>query len=278
MAGYSNSMSYLKKPEDLKNLEYSCLVVVSFLELVNKNLRAGQDCGEWNAFVEDFFKFYKVVPSFKNHMGYKYSVCISINDEIVHGTAPFGKFIPNDCVVTFDCGCIYEGMYSDTAKTIIVGTVDPEVYKALEICKQSLQAAIEVCKSGVKVRDISRAIDNIVGPSGFGNVIDLGGHGVGYEVWADPYISHKPIAHHDQKKSLFTNKMICIEPMLTLGSHMVKEDKDGWTIRTIDGSMAVHQEHELIITKDGCKILTDIPEDRWLALPEELKVKYPNLF
>jgi methionyl aminopeptidase len=272
-------MSYLKQPSDLPNLERSCLILMSFLYLAQTNVKAGQDCGDWDDFTFDFFKFYEAKSSFLGHYGYKYNVCISIADEIVHGVAPHGKKIPNNCVVTFDCGAIYKGMYSDSAKTIVVGKVSDEILDLIETCQKALDAGISVCKSGMKVRDIAIAVDKVVSQTSYGNVIDLGGHGVGYEVWSEPYISHKPIQHYDQKKSMFTNKIICIEPMLTMGDFKVKEDEtDEWTIRTADGSIAVHFEHELIITKDGCKVLTDIQVKDMLPLPNELKEKYLQLF
>jgi methionyl aminopeptidase len=271
-------MSYLKHESDLPNLKQSCKILMSVLDVAEKKLKAGHDCGEWNAFIGDFFAAYDAKPSFLGHYGYKYNVCISVNDEVVHGIAPYGKLIPDNSVVTFDCGAIYKGMFSDSAKTIIIGAVDPKIEKMLEVCKESLKAGIAVCKSGVKVRDIGVAIDKVVAAHGYGNVVDLGGHGVGYEVWSEPYISHKPISHPDQKKSLFTNKIICIEPMLTLGSEEVVEDeKDGWTIRTKDGSIAVHEEHEMIITKDGCVVLTDIPASELLPVPVDLQQKYSKI-
>jgi methionyl aminopeptidase len=269
------TMSYLKKPEDLDDLRYSSRILMSFLKIAEDNLKAGQDCGEWNAFCGDFIKHYKGKPSFLGHYNYKYNVCISINDEVVHGIAPYGKTIPNNSLVSFDCGVIYNGLFSDSAYTYILGDVPPRVRKMVEVCKESLQAGINVVKSGVKVKDISTAVHGVVDHHGFGNVVELGGHGVGYSVWAEPFILHKPEKHKDQKTSLFTNKLICIEPMITMGSGDVLFDetpKDGWTVTTKDGSLACHFEHELLVTKDGCEVLTDISD--YLELPKELKDKY----
>ena len=268
-------MSYLKKPEDLDHLRYSAKILMSFLNIVGENLKAGQDCGEWNAFCGDFIKHYKGKPSFLGHYKYKYNVCISINEEVVHGIAPYGKIIPDNSLVSFDCGVIYEGLFSDSAHTYIVGDVNERARKMVEVCQQSLQAGIDVVKSGVKVKEISEAVHNVVNKNGFGNVVELGGHGVGYSVWAEPFILHKPEKHKDQKTSLFTNKLICIEPMITMGKGDVlfdETEKDGWTVTTKDSSLACHFEHELLVTKDGCEIITDIKE--FLELPLELKVKY----
>jgi methionyl aminopeptidase len=268
-------MSYLKKPEDLEHLRYSCRILMSFFDIASQYIKAGQDCGDWNSFCGDFIAYYEGKPSFLGHYDYKYNICISINNEIVHGIAPKGKIIPNNSLVSFDCGVIYKGMFSDSAFTYILGEVEPRVKLMVETCKKSLQAGIDVVKSGIKVKDISTAIDNVIKKEGFGNVIDLGGHGVGYSVWAEPFILHKPEKHADQKTTLFTNKMICIEPMITMGSHQVNFDEtleDGWTVTTKDGSLACHFEHEMIVTKDGCEVLTDIKD--FLELPQELREKY----
>ncbi|MGL4758223.1 MAG: type I methionyl aminopeptidase [Patescibacteria group bacterium] len=271
-------MSYLKKPEDIVDLRYSCRILMSFLEVVKNELKPGQDCGDWNDFCGDFISFYKGKPSFLGHYKYKYNVCISINNEVVHGIAPKGKIIPDNSLVSFDCGVIYNGLYSDSAYTHILGNVPEKAKKMVETCKESLQAGISVVRSGVKVRDISKAVNDVIQKEGFGNVVDLGGHGVGYSVWAEPFILHKPEKHEHQKTSLFTNKLICIEPMITMGSHEVlfdETEEDGWTVTTKDGSLSCHFEHELLVTKDGCEVLTDIKD--FLDVPQALIEKYKNL-
>ena len=268
-------MSYLKKPEDLDDLRYSSRILMSFLNVVKDELKAGQDCGDWDDFCGDYIRYFKGVPSFLGHFKYKYNVCISINNEVVHGIAPKGKNIPNNSLVSFDCGVIFNGLFSDSAYTHILGDVGPRATHMVQVCRDSLQAGIDVCKSGMKVRDISKAVNDVVSKEGFGNVVELGGHGVGYSVWAEPFILHKPEKHQDQKTSLFVNKLICIEPMITMGSGDVLFDEtpeDGWTVTTKDGSLACHFEHELLITKNGCEVLTDISD--FLETPPELKERY----
>lgn len=268
-------MSYLKQPQDIEHLRYSSRILMSFLDTVKHHLKPGQDCGDWNEFCGDFIKFYKGKPSFLGHYGYIYNVCISINNEVVHGIAPYGKIIPDNSLISFDCGVIYEGLYSDSAYTHILGKVDPKAELLVKTCQEALQAGIDVVKSGVKVGEISKAVNDVVAAQGFGNVVELGGHGVGYSVWAEPFILHKPEKHKDQKTSLFTNKLICIEPMITMGSGEVifdETEQDGWTVTTKDGSLCAHFEHELLVTKNGCEILTDIKD--FLPIPEELLIKY----
>jgi methionyl aminopeptidase len=268
-------MSYLKKPEDLIELRYSCRILMSFLNSVKENLKAGQDCGDWNAYCYDYIAHFGGKPSFLGHYKYEYNVCISIDNEVVHGIAPYGKLIPNNSIVSFDCGVIYNGLYSDSAYSHIVGKVDERATRMLEVCKESLDAGIKVIKSGVKVKDISHAVGSVIDKAGYGNVLELGGHGVGYSVWADPFILHSPEKHQDQKTTLFVNKLICIEPMITMGKGAVIFDEtpeDGWTVTTKDGSLACHFEHEILITKDGYEVLTDVKD--FLETPKELIEKY----
>jgi methionyl aminopeptidase len=270
-------MSYLKKPEDLVDLRYSSRILMSFLNVVKDNLKAGQDCGDWNAFCGEYIEYFGGKPSFLGHYGYLYNVCISINEEVVHGIAPYGKLIPDNSIVSFDCGVIYNGLFSDSAYSHIVGEVDGRATKMLETCKAALDAGIKVIKSGVKVKDISTAVDKVVSAGGYGNVVELGGHGVGYSVWAEPFILHKPEKHKDQKTSLFINKLICIEPMITMGSGEVlfdETDSDGWTVTTKDKSLSCHFEHEILVTKNGYEVLTDITD--FLVTPQELIEKYKD--
>jgi methionyl aminopeptidase len=265
-------MAIITNPEKLKNLKYSCRILMSAFHHAGNMIKAGVSCGDINDFVESFIRSYDAVPSFLNYGSggigpFKYSVCISINDEVVHGIAPKDKIIPDNSLVKLDMGVNYKGMFSDSAKTYIVGKVDDRALKLVEVCEQALYKGINVVKAGAKVGDIGYAINTFVQEHGFGNVEDLGGHGVGIAVHEPPFIPH--VGQRGKGPTLMENQVICIEPMLTMGSGDVTYDEtrnDGWTVRTADGSLAAHFEHELLITKKGFEILTQISENDILPI------------
>lgn len=260
-------MAIMKTPQDLENLRHSCKILMSTFKWTSKLLKAGADCGDINHFAIDYIRKNGGEPSFLNYNGFKYGVCISINDEVVHGIAPKGKLIPDNSIVKLDMGVIYKGMFSDSARTYIVGKVDEKVEQLVTNTDKALWEGIKEVKNGVRVGDIGFAIDTFAKKHGYGNVYELGGHGVGYAVHEPPFIAHQ--GQKNKGAKLFENQVICIEPMFTLGSGDVDFDKtkeDGWTVRTSDGSLAAHAEHTILITKKGYEVLTDIPEQDLLPL------------
>jgi methionyl aminopeptidase len=265
-------MAIITDKNELDNLRYSCRILMSAFHHAAAWIKPGMSCGELNKNIDDFMRKYGGIPSFLNYgsggLGpYKYAICLSINDEVVHGIAPYDKIIPENGLIKLDMGVNYKGSFSDSARTYIVGNVSAAAKKLVEVCDQSLLEGINVLKAGAKVGDIGAAIDNYVKQFGFGNVENLGGHGCGRAVHEAPFIPH--MGRKGTGARLNENQVICIEPMLTLGSPDVKTDntaKDGWTIKTVDGSWAAHSEHEILITKKGYEILTQIEDKDILPL------------
>ena len=195
------------------------------------------------------------LPTFLGYYGFPDVICISINDEIVHGIPRRNKIIKTGDIVSLDFGVTYNGMITDSAISFIVGTpknqADAELVKNT---KRSLLKGISVLRDGVKVGDISSSVQNVLDNYGYGIVRDLVGHGVGHELHEDPNIPN-----YGQKNTgpiLKAGMTIAIEPMATLAGGKIVEDEDGWTIRTADGSMSAHFEHTILITDDGYEILT----------------------
>lgn len=193
-------------------------------------------------------------PTFLGYQGFPDVLCVSINDEIVHGIpSPLKKLNDGD-VLSLDFGVTYRGMITDSAVTIIIGTPRPSDKKLVATTRQSLEAAIDVMKNNVKVGDIGYAVAQVLEPAGYGIVRDLVGHGVGHELHEDPNIPNNGKPHVGQK--LLSGMTVAVEPMATLGDYRIKTDADGWTIRTLDGSRAAHFEHTILITDDGAEVLT----------------------
>ena len=186
---------------------------------------------------------------------YPAALCVSINDEIVHGIPTEGdKVLKEGDIVSLDLGLIHKEMITDSAVTVAVGKVSPECEELLTITKQALMARIKAAKGGARVGDISNAIQLIGIAHGYGIVEELAGHGVGYHVHEDPYIPNYGPA--GKGEVLKPGMVIAIEPMFNLGTKKIKLDNDGYTYRTADGKASAHFEHTIVITKSGAEILT----------------------
>jgi methionyl aminopeptidase len=266
-------MAIIKSKEDLENLKHSCRILMSCFHHLEKLVAANVDCGVLDDFAHKFIASYDAVPSFykygQGHNGnsFQYALCISINEEVVHGIANSGKILPDNSIVKLDMGVNYKGMFSDSAKTVVIGKISDKAQQMIKVNQECLMEGIKIVKAGIKTGDIGHTIDSYVKKYGFGNVYDLGGHGVGYAVHEPPFIPHQGKAN--QGSRLFENQAICIEPMLTLGTSEVVFDQtkqDGWTVRTKDNSLASHFEHTLLVTKKGHEILTQIDESNILPI------------
>lgn len=186
---------------------------------------------------------------------YPACLCVSINDEIVHGIPNENpKILKDGDIVSLDMGLNHKNLFTDSAVTVAVGQIDESAQKLLEVTKQSLMEGIKAIKEGKTVRDISYAIEKYVRPKRYGIVEELCGHGVGYKVHEDPYIPNYCIDGKSDK--LKAGMVLAIEPMLNEGSKHIKLDKDEWTYRTKDGKRSAHFEHTVVVTKNGVEILT----------------------
>jgi methionyl aminopeptidase len=255
-------MAILKNAEDLKNLRHSSKILMSCFKLLEKNLAAGKSAAYYDDMARDFIRSHDAEPSFLGYKGYKYSLCTSINNEVVHGLSNPEKIIPNNSLVSFDLGVVYKGMYSDSAKTYIVGEASEVARELVRVTELSLLEGVKKIKAGNHIGDIGYAIDTIAKKHGFGNVLELGGHGVGYAVHEEPFIQHAGLPGKGPR--LFENQVIAIEPMFTTGSGDVDFDEtksDGWTVRTSDDALSAHFEHTILVTKRGCEVLTDIADE-----------------
>ena len=196
-------------------------------------------------------------PTFLGYFGFPDVLCVSINDEVVHGIPRANKFIKNGDLVSLDFGVTFEAMITDAATTVIVGkTENKQHLKLVNDTQKALLAGISVVTDGVKVGDISSAIEEVLSRGKYGIVWDLVGHGVGHRLHEDPNIPN--YGRPNNGPQLRQGMTIAIEPMATLGDFKVEVDEDDWTMRTKDGSFAAHFEHTVLITERGAEILTQL--------------------
>lgn len=197
-------------------------------------------------------------PSFKGFRGYPASICVEINDIVVHGIPSDELIIQDGDVVGVDVGAYYKGFHGDSATTVAVGEVSPEATELMEATRKSLQLAIEQVRAGNTMGDISRAIDEYIRPKGYGIVTQLLGHGIGRQMHQPPQVPnyYEPGQFSEYDLTLRPGMTMAIEPMINMGTHEVRQDSDGWTVRTADGQLSVHYEHTVAVTRDDPRILT----------------------
>lgn len=236
----------------------ACRLTAEVRDLAAAAVRPGATTADIDAVVRNFCKERKVAASFLGYEGYPGALCVSINDEIIHGIpSPHRMIMPGD-LVKVDVGVCKHGFNGDTARTVAVGVTDPKLLDLVETTKKCLAAGIAAAGPGVHLGDVGAAIQEVAESKGYGVVRDYIGHGVGRTIHEDP-----PVPNYGKRGKGFILKpgmTIAIEPMITLGTYKVDVLEDEWTVVTRDGSMAAHFEHTVLITDDGAEILT-LPAD-----------------
>ncbi len=217
------------------------------------SLTAGMTTKDIDAQAQALMQQYGAKPAFKGYRGFPANVCVSVNEEVVHGI-PNGRMIRNGDIVSVDVGIIYDDYYSDTAVTIPIGPVNPQIKKFLEVSEAALYKGIEQACAGHHLSDISYAVQSYVQMHGFSVVRDFVGHGIGRQLHEDPEIPNYGSPH--QGPVLKEGMVLAIEPMVNMGDYRTKVSSDGWTVVTQDGKPSAHFEHCVLITSKEAEILT----------------------
>lgn len=246
----------IKDESEIKAMREGGKILGLILTELGTMVRPGMTGLELDQHAEKMMKQYGVEPSFKGYQGFPKVLCVNINEQVVHGI-PSDRVFQEGDIVTLDCGVIHQKFHTDSAITVGVGKISPELEKFLKTAEKALQKAIETAKPGIRIRTISAVIQDIVEKNGYGVVQDLIGHGIGYELHEDPQVPN--FRDHDPGPILQTGMTIAIEPIITMGSPKIKTLRDGWTIVTTDNSFATQVEHTIAITKNGCEVLTKRP-------------------
>ena len=221
---------------------------------LEKALRPGMSTKDIDTLGEEIIRSYGCIPSFLNYNGYPASICVSVNQEVVHGIPDKHRIIQEGDIVSLDAGVIYKGYHSDAARTHAVGEVSEEAKKLIRVTKESFFEGIKFAKAGNHLFDISGAIGDYAKEHGYGVVRDLCGHGIGTHLHEAPEI---PNFRMNRKGMLLKAGMtIAIEPMLTAGGHEVDWLDDDWTVVTRDGSLSAHYENTILITEGEPRILS----------------------
>lgn len=230
-------------------------ILAQVFKEVEKKVKPGATTLELDRAAEALILFHGAKPAFKGYDGFAYSLCASVNENVVHGL-PSGYILKEGDVIGLDLGVLYKGYYSDMAITVPVGKVPFEVKRLLDVAKKSLRLGIKKSKPGNTVGDIGNTIQRFVEDQKFGVVRDLCGHGIGKNLHEDPKIPN--FGKRKSGEKLKEGMVICIEPMVTMGDYNLKKSKDGYGFSTKDNSFAAHFEHTILITEKEAIVLTKI--------------------
>lgn len=246
-------MITIKSDEEIKIMREAGRHVAEVMQELVRAVKAGVVVKDLDKIVRKEYKRRGVTPTFLGYHGYPATVCVSVNEELVHGI-PGDRVIQDGDVVSIDLGATYKGFVGDHAVTITVGQVPAEVQKLVEVTRESLNRGIAAAKAGERLGVISSAIGEYIESQGFGVVREYVGHGVGRQMHEDPQVPNYGSA--DRGPVLRKGMVLALEPMVTMGDWHTKTHADGWTVSTLDGSLCAHVEHTIAITENGAQILT----------------------
>lgn len=247
-------MVSIKSEEEIELLRESNLLVGMTLGEIAKHIRPGITTLELDRIAEEFIRSHGAVPGFLNYDGYPYTLCISLNEVVVHGLPSEKCILKEGDIVSVDCGTLKNGFYGDSAYTFEVGKVSDEIHELLETTKESLYKGIEKAVAGMRVGDIGYAVQSYCEARGYAVVRELVGHGVGRDMHEEPPVPN--YGRRGQGVLLKEGMVIAIEPMIARGERYVYLDDDGWSVRTRDGNPCAHFEHTIAIRKGKADILS----------------------
>ncbi|MGQ9921272.1 MAG: type I methionyl aminopeptidase [Desulfobacca sp.] len=248
-------MIRLKSPLEIAKMHKANQIVAEALAEIKEHIRPEIETLELNALAEEICRRRKVKPAFKHYRGYPSSICVSINDEVVHGIPSHRRLQAGD-VVSIDFGVRYDGYFGDAALTVAVGEVSDTAKRLIAITEAALYAGIAQVVAGNRLSDVSHAVQTTVEAQGFSVIRDFVGHGIGRSLHEDPQIPNfGPPGHGPVLQAGMT---FAIEPMVSVGSWEIVVLPDGWTAKTRDGSLAAHFEHSVALTEKGVLILSKL--------------------
>ena len=248
-------MIICKTPREIDIMRQAGKIVALTHEELKKHIVPGVTTKELDTIAESFIRKHGAIPSFKGYNGFRGSICASVNDELVHGI-PGDRVLKNGDIISIDIGAQYQGYHGDSAWTYAVGVIDEETQRLLDVTEESLYRGLEEAKPGVRLSNISHAIQTFVEANNFSIVREYVGHGVGQDLHEDPQIPH--YGPPNKGPRLKTGMVLAVEPMVNAGSRYVRTLEDDWTVVTQDGKMCAHFEHTIAITESGFEILTKI--------------------
>ena len=244
----------IKSAEEIKKMREAGRLLARVHEELAKAIRPGVSTKEIDTVCEELIRGYGCTPNFLHYEGYPASVCVSVNEEVVHGIPRPERILKEGDIVSLDTGLIYRGYHSDAARTYGVGRISPDAEKLIEVTRESFFQGIRMASAGKHLHDISNAIAAYVTPYGYGIVRDLVGHGIGTHMHEPPHIPNYAVKRRGIR--LRPGMTLAVEPMINMGTGDVEWMDDGWTVISADHSLSAHYENTILITEGEPEILT----------------------
>lgn len=241
-------MIYLKTKEEIELLRASNDLVCRTLALVGEHIREGVTTLELDTLAEEFIRSHGAVPGFKGYGGFPATLCTSVNDQIVHGI-PSGYRLQNGDIVSIDCGAFMNGFHGDSAYTFAVGDIEPRIRELLDVTREALYRGVAAARIGNRIGDISHAVQQYAQSHSMTIVREMVGHGIGRNLHEEPQVPN--YGKRGSGTLLKEGMVLCIEPMINLGTRNIVFEKDGWTVRTADRKPSAHFEFAVAITAQG---------------------------
>lgn len=246
-------MIYLKTKEEIELLRQSNMLVSRTLALVGQHIREGVTTAQLDEIAEEYIRSQGAVPGFKGYGGFPATLCTSVNEQVVHGI-PSGYELREGDILSVDCGAFMNGFHGDSAYTFMVGDVAPRTRELLEVTREALYRGVAAAQLGNRIGDISHAVQQYAQSHGMTVVREMVGHGLGRELHEEPQVPN--YGKRGSGVLLKEGMVLCIEPMINLGTRNIVFEKDGWTVRTSDRKPSAHFEFAVAITADGPDVLT----------------------
>ncbi len=246
----------IKTADEILLMREANQIVAETLTMLSNEIEPGMSTWELDHLAEELCVKRKAKPAFKGYRGFPGSLCVSVNEEVVHGIPSRKKKLKKGDIISIDFGVLYRGYYGDSAITVPVGTIAEDIQKLLNTTRNSLHKGIEQAVAGNRISDISKAIQDSVEGGGFTVVRQFVGHGIGTQLHEAPEI---PNFHQGERTArLLPGMVLAIEPMVNMGTHKVKVLRDGWTVITMDKKPSAHFEHSIAVTENGPLILSSL--------------------
>lgn len=250
----------LKTPEQIGLMREAGLVVARALGEMRATAAPGVSTADLDDVARGVLRDAGAKPSFLGYHGYPAVICASLNDRVVHGIPAAQDRLADGDIISIDFGAIVDGWHGDSAITVPVGEVAPELHRLMAVCEESMWAVFRETRAGMRIRDLGAVVESVVTPAGYGIVDNYGGHGIGTEMHQDPHVLNHGRGPRGPK--IIVGMALAIEPMITVGSPDTRELADEWTVVTADGSYAAHFEHTFVLTEDGPWVLTALDGGR----------------
>jgi methionyl aminopeptidase len=243
----------IKSEREIEIMRQAGRIVAAVLEVLKQRVKPGMKTEELDIIAVSETEKLGAKPSFKGYMGYPASLCVSVNDEIVHGI-PGSRVIQDGDIVSLDFGAIYEGFHGDSAVTVGIGNVSPKAKRLIEITERALEAGMNEARAGNRLGDISAAIQQYVESRGYSVVREYTGHGIGRKMHEDPQIPN--FGFPGEGPILKKGMTLALEPMVNIGGWRTRLGENDWTVSTYDGSLSAHFEHTIAVTDGKYEVLT----------------------